>query len=97
MKSAAVLIKTSRGPVVNEAVLAIALNENIIARACVDVVSVEPMREDNPLRNAKNCTITPHIAWAPQVTRQRLVSIASQNFNAFLDNKPINIVNKGRV
>ncbi len=96
MKSNALLINTSRGPVINEYDLAQALNNNIIAKACLDVVSVEPMDKNNPLREAKNCVITPHIAWAPQKTRQRLIEIAVNNLKEFKNGNPINIVNKGR-
>ena len=96
MKKSTVLINTSRGPVINEYDLAQALNNNIIAKACIDVVSVEPMDKDNPLREAKNCIITPHIAWAPQKTRQRLVEIVADNLKQFQNKNPINIVNKGR-
>lgn len=97
MKKTALLINTSRGPVVNEEELAHALNSNTIAKACLDVISSEPMRKDNPLLRAKNCVITPHIAWAPLKTRQRLISCATQNFTAFEKGNPVNIVNKGRV
>ncbi len=92
-KPSAVLINTSRGAVVNEYDLASALNSGIIAGAGIDVVSVEPMREDNPLLNAKNCLITPHVAWAPVQTRQRLITIAADNLRSFINGTPKNKVN----
>lgn len=92
-KPSAVVINTSRGPVVNEEDLAYALNNDIIAGAGVDVISVEPMVEDNPLMNAKNCIITPHVAWAPVQTRQRLVKIAAENLRSFIEGHPCNKVN----
>lgn len=94
MKSTAILINTARGPIVNEKDLADALNQNIIAGAAVDVLSREPMREDNPLKTAKNCVITPHIAWAPKQTRERLIQIVADNIKHYLDGNPINVVNK---
>lgn len=97
MKKTAMLINTSRGPVVNEAELAHALNSNTIAKACLDVIETEPMLKSNPLLRAKNCVITPHIAWAPLKTRQRLIANAVENFKAFEKGNPVNIVNKGRV
>ncbi len=92
-KKSAIVINTSRGPVVNEKDLARALNEGIIAGAGVDVVSVEPMQEGNPLMTAKNCLITPHVAWAPVQTRQRVVNIAVSNLRAFIEGNPQNKVN----
>ncbi len=92
-KKTAYIINTSRGPVVNESDLAQALNSGIIAGAGVDVVSVEPMKSDNPLLTAKNCIVTPHVAWAPVQTRQRLVSIAADNLRKFIDGTPQNTVN----
>ena len=97
MKKDAILINTSRGPVINEPDLDRALKEKIISKAYLDVISVEPMLEDNPLRYNNNCIITPHIAWAPFKTRVRLVQIVKDNFLAFKDKKPINNVNKGSV
>ena len=97
MKKDAILINTSRGPVVNENDLNKALKENVISKAYLDVISVEPMLESNPLRYNENCIITPHIAWAPHKTRVRLVKMVIDNFLAFKDKKPINVVNKGSV
>lgn len=92
-KPSAYIINTSRGPVVNEKELADSLNSGIIAGAGVDVISVEPMKEDNPLMKAKNCIITPHVAWAPVQTRERLVAIAADNLRKFIEGKPQNTVN----
>lgn len=94
MKSTALLVNTSRGGVVNEQDLADALNNGVIAHACVDVIACEPMREDCPLRGAKNCTITPHIAWAPRKTRERLLEVVRENIKCYIDGKPQNVVNK---
>ncbi len=94
MKKSAYLINTSRGGAVDEAALAKALNEGEIAGAGLDVLTVEPMLPDNPLRCAKNCLITPHIAWAPIETRVRLITMVAENIKAFADGKPINVVNK---
>lgn len=93
MKNTAVLINTSRGPIVNEKDLAEALNQNQIAGAALDVLSREPMRADNPLKDAKNCVITPHIAWAPLKTRERLINIVADNILHYLKGDPINVVN----
>ena len=92
MKQTAVLINTARGGLIDEKALAEALNEGRIAGACLDTVSVEPMRADNPLYGAKNCLITPHIGWVPKETRQRLLGIVAGNLKAFIEGKPINVV-----
>ncbi|MGN0692746.1 MAG: NAD(P)-dependent oxidoreductase, partial [Oscillospiraceae bacterium] len=92
-KPSAIVINTSRGPVVNEKDLAYALENNFIAGAALDVISFEPMKKDNPLINAPNCVITPHVAWAPVQTRQRLMKIAAENLRAFINGKPQNKVN----
>jgi glycerate dehydrogenase len=92
MKPAAFLINTSRGPLVNEAELAAALNAGRIAGAALDVLAEEPPRPDNPLLTAKNCLITPHIAWATAAARRRLMDIAIDNLRAFLAGAPINAV-----
>ena len=93
MKKTAILINTSRGPVINEADLKAALDDGTIAAAGVDVLSVEPAKEDNPLLTCKNCIITPHIAWASFEARSRLMSIFRSNVEAFVAGKPINVVN----
>lgn len=93
MQKSAYLINTSRGPVVDDYALADALNNGQIAGAGLDVLSVEPPRADNPLLTAKNCLITPHIAWAGYETRARLMGVLQDNFKAFFDGKPQNVVN----
>ena len=93
MKQSAFLINTSRGPLVNEHDLSEALNTKKIAGAAVDVISEEPMKKGNPLLGTTNCIITPHIAWAPKEARQRLMQTTVDNLNAFLNEKPINVVN----
>lgn len=93
MKDTAYIINTSRGGTIIEKDLAEALNEGKIAGAAVDVLSEEPMKEYNPLRYAKNCIITPHVAWAAEETRQRLIGIVSANIEAYQKGKPQNVVN----
>lgn len=93
MKESAVLINTSRGPVIDDAALAEALNSGRIAGAGLDVLTTEPPKADNPLLTAKNCYITPHIAWAGFETRKRLMRILEENLKAFLNGKPQNVVN----
>ena len=94
MKPSAILINTSRGPVVNEADVADALNQGRIAAFGADVVSVEPIEASNPLLNAKNCFLTPHIAWATKEARQRLIDICVENVKAFVQDNPQNVVNE---
>jgi glycerate dehydrogenase len=93
VRKTAFLVNTARGPLVNEADLAEALNNGVIAGAACDVVSVEPIRPDNPLLKAKNLTITPHIAWAAREARQRLMRTTAENIAAFLAGTPVNVVN----
>lgn len=93
MKPSAFLLNTSRGPIVVDQDLADALNNGVIAGAGIDVLSKEPPAADNPLFGAKNCIITPHIAWATKEARSRLMDIAVQNLTAFIDRNPVNVVN----
>lgn len=94
MKDGVMIINTSRGPLIVEQDLADALNAGKVAGAALDVLSVEPPSMDNPLVSAKNCIITPHIAWAPTASRSRLMDIAVDNLENFIAGKPQNIVNK---
>ena len=94
MKPGAILVNTGRGPLVNEQDLADALNEGRIAAAGLDVLSVEPANADNPLLGAKNCFITPHIAWATKEARTRLMQIAVQNLKSYQEGYIINNVAK---
>lgn len=93
-KDGVVIINTSRGPVVDENALAAALKSGKVKGAGVDVLSVEPAKESNPLLTAPNCFITPHIAWAGLETRKRLMEILESNVNAYLNGEPQNVVNK---
>ncbi len=92
MKPTAMLINTSRGPVIDEKALAEALKNGVIAAAGLDVMRREPPEKDNPLTCLPNCSITPHIAWAGYETRIRLMDICKQNIRAYADGKPINLV-----
>ncbi|MBN2476090.1 MAG: D-2-hydroxyacid dehydrogenase [Pirellulales bacterium] len=94
VKPTAVLINTSRGPLLQEQALADALNSGRLAAAALDVLSTEPPAADNPLLTAKNCFITPHIAWATREARQRLLGAVVENVKAFLDGRPQNVVNR---
>ena len=94
MKPTAILINTGRGPLVNEQDLADALNQGVIAAAGLDVLSVEPSTADNPLLSAKNCFITPHIAWATKEARNRLMDIAVNNLKSYQKGDIINNVAK---
>ena len=93
MKQTAILINTSRGVVVNEKDLADALNQKRIAGAYLDVLEKEPMSPDTPLKNARNCIITPHPSWASFETRSRLVKIVCDNIKAWQNGSPVNKVN----
>jgi glycerate dehydrogenase len=92
MKPSACIINTSRGPLINELDLADALNTGRIAGAALDVLSTEPPSAQNPLLAAKNCIITPHIAWVSKEARQRVMDTTAANIEAFLQQKPINRV-----
>lgn len=94
MRPTAILINTGRGPLINEQDLADALNNGTIFAAGLDVMTQEPPRADNPLLSAKNCYITPHIAWASTAARERLMQISLENIKAYLDGKPVNNVAK---
>jgi glycerate dehydrogenase len=92
MKPTAFLLNTSRGPLIDESALAKALNEGRIAGAGLDVLAVEPPTADNPLLRAKNCLITPHIAWAMRAARSRLMEAVVENLRAFLAGESKNVV-----
>lgn len=93
MKDGVMIINDSRGPLIVEKDLREALDSGKVAGAAVDVVSTEPIEMDNPLIGAKNVIITPHIAWAPKESRQRLMNIAVDNLKCYVENKPQNVVN----
>ena len=92
MKRDAIIVNTARGGIVDEPALAAALNEGRIAGACLDVLADEPMKKDCPLFRAKHVLITPHMAWVPRETRQRLVDAAANNLRAFVAGSPVNTV-----
>jgi len=94
MKDGAILINNARGQLIVEQDVADALNSGKLAAAGLDVVYTEPIRADNPLLQAKNCILTPHISWAPKESRQRIMDCAVENGRAYLAGQPINVVNK---
>ncbi|MDD4503819.1 MAG: D-2-hydroxyacid dehydrogenase [Clostridiaceae bacterium] len=94
MKDGVMIINNSRGPLIVEEDLAEALNSGKVAGAAADVVMTEPIKADNPLLKAKNCIITPHISWAPKESRLRLMNLAVENLEKFLEGNPVNVVNK---
>lgn len=94
MKDGVMIVNNSRGPLIVEEDLAEALNSGKVGGAALDVVSTEPIKEDNPLLKAKNCLITPHISWAPKEARQRLMDIAVDNLKKFIEGSPVNAVNQ---
>ncbi len=93
MKDGVIIINNSRGPLIVEKDLAEALNSGKVYAAGLDVVSTEPIRGDNPLLYAQNCIITPHISWAAQAARQRIMDATAENIRAFLEGRPIHVVN----
>ena len=93
MKQGAILINTGRGPLIDETAVANALNKGHLRAAGVDVLSTEPPSVENPLLRARNCHITPHIAWATFEARVRLMNIMTDNIQAYLSGNPINRVN----
>ncbi|MBR0082125.1 MAG: D-2-hydroxyacid dehydrogenase [Clostridia bacterium] len=92
MKDGAILLNTARGSLLNEADVAAALQSGKLSAVGVDVVSAEPISKSNPLLSAPNCLITPHYAWSPVPTRQRLIDVSVANLAAFLNGSPINVV-----
>ncbi len=93
LKPGAFLLNTGRGPLVDEAALADALNTGRLAGAGLDVLSIEPPPPDHPLLSARNCVITPHLGWATRAARERLLQQAAENVRAFLAGRPVNVVN----
>lgn len=93
VKEGLILVNTGRGPLLNEQDVAAALRSGKLGGLGVDVLSTEPPQSDNPLLNAPNCYITPHTAWASQEARMRMIQIATENVKAFLNNRPVNVVN----
>lgn len=93
MKPSAFLLNTSRGGLLDEAAVAEALNSDRLAGAAVDVASAEPIAEDNPLLTARNCVITPHMAWSSLAARRRMMQVTADNIRAFLAGTPQNVVN----
>lgn len=93
MKDGVIILNNSRGQLIEEEDLAEALNSGKVMAAGLDVVSAEPIKNNNPLLSAKNCLITPHISWAPKESRKRLMDIAVSNLQEFLNGTPKNIVN----
>lgn len=93
MKKSAIIINNARGGLINESDLAEALNNELIYAAALDVVSSEPIKENNPLLTAKNCMITPHMSWGAKEARQRIMKTTNDNILAFLRGNPINQVN----
>ena len=94
MKDGVILINNSRGQLVVEKDLADALNSGKVYAAGLDVVSTEPIGADNPLKTAKNTFITPHISWAAQAARQRIMDITVDNIRSYIDGEPVNVVNR---
>ena len=93
MKDGAILLNTARGPLVDENALRAALESGKLRGAACDVISAEPMKDNNPLKDAPNCIVTPHMAWAPIESRKRIQACTERSIQAFLDGNPINTVN----
>jgi len=93
MKNGVILINNARGQLINEQDVADALNSGKIAAAGLDVVSTEPIMDNNPLLKAKNCIITPHISWAPRESRQRIMDVTIKNVESYICGEPVNVVN----
>lgn len=93
MKPGGILINTSRGQIINEEDLAIVLNNGRLAGAGLDVLIEEPPNKEHPLIHARNCIVTPHIAWAAREARERLMEITAENIKAYLEGNPVNRVN----
>ena len=93
MKDGAILLNTSRGPVIDEQAVTEALESGKLRGAAMDVVSEEPIRGNNPLLKAPNCILTPHMAWAPIETRQRILDITMESIHGYLSGRPLNVVN----
>lgn len=93
MKDGVILLNTARGPLVDEAAITAALESGKVRGFACDVISSEPMKENNPLKSAPNCIVTPHMAWAPVESRQRIASCTERSIRAFLEGSPINTVN----
>lgn len=93
MKKSAFLVNTSRGSLIDEPGLAAALDQGVLAGAALDVVSQEPIRPENPLLKARNCLLTPHLAWATEAARRRLIAETAGNLAAFREGRPRNVVN----
>ncbi len=93
MKDGVIIINNSRGPLIAEQDLYDALERGKVSAAAVDVVSAEPVREDNVLLKAKNCIITPHISWATKEARERIMNTTAQNIRSFINGSPVNVVN----
>ena len=93
MKDGVILLNNARGQLVNEVDLVEALASGKVAAAGLDVVSTEPIKADNPLLKAPNCIITPHISWAPKESRRRIMDCTVENIRAFLNGKPVHVVN----
>ena len=93
MKDGAIFINTARGGIMDENAVVAALESGKLSYAAIDVLETEPMAQDCPLCGAKNCFVTPHVAWAPIETRLRLIDIVCDNLESFLAGKAKNVVN----